>query len=103
MPSAAHQSASQVPGEQTFGGDHHLGSIGGNALQQGIGAGLHRAVQENFAALVKDTDLPGPGVQGDAAVIVMRLGVEAPEVSSAVASVSPTPTDHRGLPRRGPP
>jgi hypothetical protein len=62
MPSAARKSASQVPGEHTFGGDHTMVSIGGNGFQQGIGTGLHSTVQENLAALVKDPDIHRPGV-----------------------------------------
>jgi hypothetical protein len=55
-------------------------SIGCHGVQQGIGTGLHMAVQENLAALVKDTDLHRPGVQVDAAVIAMLFAVEAPEI-----------------------
>ena len=82
MPSAAHKSASQVPGAHTFGRDHHLVSIGCNGVQQGIGTGLHSAVQENLAALVKETDIHRTGVQVNAAVIARLFAVESHEVSS---------------------
>jgi hypothetical protein len=90
------------PGEQTFGSDRNMVSLGGNGVQQGLGTGLHRAVQEHLAAVVKDTDRHRPGVPIDAAVIARLFTVEAPEVSSVFASFSPTPADHGGLPRRGP-
>ena len=61
------------------------------------------AVQENRAALVKDTVIRRTSVQVDAAVLAMLCVGESQEVSSLFASLSPTPADHDGLPRRGPP
>jgi hypothetical protein len=52
-------------------------------VQPGLGARLHLAVQENLAALVKETDLHRTGVPVNAAVIVLRCGVESPAVSSS--------------------
>ena len=77
-------------------------SRGRNGFQQGIGTGLHSAVQENLAALIKETDRHRTGVQVDAAVIALLFAVESPEVSSLFASFSPTPAYHGGMPRRGP-
>jgi hypothetical protein len=84
------------PGEQPCGGAHPMVAIGCHGCQQGIGTGRHMAVEENLAALVKETDRPRPGVPVDAAVIAMLLTGEAPEGSAWFASVSPTPA----VPRR---
>jgi hypothetical protein len=80
MPSRAQRSASQVPREQAFGRDDEPCSRGRNDFQKGLRARLHMPVHENLAALVEDTDVHGTGMQIDAAITRVWLGVEAPEI-----------------------
>jgi hypothetical protein len=40
-------------------------------------------MEPDLTVLVEDTDVHGPGMQGDATVKWVLLGVEAPEVSSS--------------------
>jgi hypothetical protein len=55
-------------------------------------------VHENLAALVEDTDVHGTGMQIDAAINLVRLGVESPEVSSSLACLRCLP--NASIPRR---
>jgi len=43
-------------------------SIRSNGFQEGIRVGLHIAMYKNLAALVKDAEVHGAGMQVDAAV-----------------------------------
>ena len=73
------------------------------ALRNGSGAGLHIAVQQDLAILVQDADVHAAGMQIDATVKLVLLGVESHEVSSSCESiVYPTPAYHGGMLRRGP-
>ena len=83
MPSRAQRSASQVPGEHALDRDDEPCSIGRNDFQKGLRARLHMTVHENLAALVEDTDVHGTGMQIDAAIKLVRLGVESHGVSSS--------------------
>jgi hypothetical protein len=56
----------------------------------------------DLAILVEDADVHGPGVQVDATVKLMWLGVESPEVSSSPSEFFPVPAYHGGMRRRGP-
>ena len=83
MPSSAQRSASQVPGEDAFNRHHQPVAIGGNGLEKGVWSGFHVAVQQDIPLLVHDTDIHAAGMQVDTAVKLVRLGVEAHEVSSS--------------------
>jgi len=91
-----------VPRNNTFDGDDHIVPLRCNGLEQGVGTGLHIAVQHHLAILTQDTNVHGAGMQGDAAVKWVLLGVEAPEGSSASYVLSLLPAYHGGMWRRGP-
>jgi hypothetical protein len=68
-----------VPGKDPCDGDDESVAIRGNRLEQGLRAGLHVAGQPEFPVLVQDTNVHAAGVQGDATLRVMLVGVQAPE------------------------
>ena len=52
-------------------------------LRKGSGAGWHVPVHQNLPSLVQDAEVHGAGVQVDATIKLVLLGVESPEVSSS--------------------
>src|ERR671919_1621145 len=78
-PSWAHRSASQVPGEETFNRDHHLFTRGGNGLEPRLRGGGQIAMHHEVTILVQEAHVQAPGMQVDAAVKLVWLGVESPE------------------------
>jgi hypothetical protein len=58
--------------------------------EQGLWVGLQIMMHQDLPLSVQDADVPRPGVQGDATVKVMRLGVESPEVSSSPVGCFPS-------------
>jgi hypothetical protein len=91
MPSCAHRSASQVPGDDAFDGHDHLFPIGRDGLEKWLRTGFHVPVQQDVPLLVHDTDIHAAGVEVDATIRLMLLSVKSPEVSSLLAS-SPFPS-----------
>jgi hypothetical protein len=83
MPSSAHRSASQVPGEDAFNRHHQPVAIGGNGFEKGVWSGFHVAVQQDIPLLVHDTDLQAAGMQVDPAVKWVLLGIDSHAVSSS--------------------
>src|SRR5207244_10902230 len=77
------QVSKPVPGEDTFHCDHHMSTIGGNGLEQRLRACGHITMHYDLAVLTQDTDVHGAGMQIDAAVKWVLLGVEAHAVSSS--------------------
>jgi hypothetical protein len=71
-----------VPGEPTLDRHDNPLSIRGKGFQKGLRSGWHIAMHQNLAALVEDADIHGPGMQVDAAVKWMLVGVKSHEVSS---------------------
>jgi hypothetical protein len=57
--------------------------MGRDGLEQGVGTGWHIPMQSHLAVLTQDTDVHGAGMQVDATVKWMLVGVEAHEVSSS--------------------
>jgi hypothetical protein len=90
-----------IPGEHTFNGHGEIVPIGRHDLEQRLRAGVEMAVDHDCTISVQEADLHHSRMQVDAAVMVMRFGVEAPEVSSSFASVSPTPAVPRGYAEEG--
>jgi hypothetical protein len=82
MPSSAQRSASQVPGEDTLDGHHQAIPIGCHGLEEGFRRRLHMAVSQDFSLLTQDADIHGAGMQVDAAVKLVLIGVKSHEVSS---------------------
>jgi hypothetical protein len=72
-----------VPREHAFDRDDEPFSIGRNDFQKGLWVRLHITVHENLAALVEDTGVHGTGMQIDATIKLVLLGVESHEVSSS--------------------
>jgi hypothetical protein len=72
-----------VPGEDTFDTDDDIPAIGGDGLEQRFWGGWHVTVNENFPGLVQDAKVHGAGVQVDATVKLVLLGVKSHEVSSS--------------------
>ena len=66
-----------IPGEDALAGDDEVVAIRGHGREERFGRGLHVAVQQHFALRVEDTQIHRPGVQVDAAVVLMSLGVES--------------------------
>lgn len=71
-----------VPDEQTFDGDDDVFPEGLNGGQKGFRVGSGVFVKDGFSFLIQDTDVHGSGVQIDAAIILVLLGVESHRVSS---------------------
>jgi len=72
-----------IPREETCDGDDKPLALRSNGLEKGCGSCWHVAVQHDRAVLTQDTDVQGAGMQVDAAVKWMLLGVEAHAVSSS--------------------
>jgi hypothetical protein len=90
------------PGEETFNRDHPRFTRGGNRLEQRRRAGGQLARHHDLTVVVQNPDAHGASMPGDAAVKLVRLGVESPEVSSSSGLLFPLPAYHRGMLRRGP-
>jgi len=91
-----------VPRKDALHGADDIFPIGGNDLQKRLWARLPIAVDQNRAGLVQETDVHGAGMQVDAAVKWVLLGVEAHEVSSSSLVLASLPAYHGGMWRRGP-
>ena len=72
-----------VPLEDTFDSDDHIIPIGCNSLEQHLRACWHLPMHLDHAVVVQNTDRYGPGMQIDAAVKLVLVGIESPEVSSS--------------------
>jgi hypothetical protein len=72
-----------IPGKDTFDGNHHILTIGRNGVEKHLRASFHIAMQHNLAVAVQDTDVHGAGMEINATVKLMLLGVESHEVSSS--------------------
>jgi hypothetical protein len=78
----ARSSEADVPGEEAFNGHDPTVTIGCHGPEKGVGSGLHVAVQHDCTLVTQDTDIPASGMQVDAAVKWVLVGVESHEVSS---------------------
>ncbi len=63
-------------GEHAFYRRHDVSSVRCNDLEEEIGPGGHVSVDQDLPALVKDTEVHGPGMEIDSAVESVLLGVE---------------------------
>lgn len=82
MPLPGAQVGQPVPGEDALDGDDEVLTVGGDHLEESLRPGLYVAVDEDFAGLVQDADVHGSGVQVDAAVVAVLLGVKSHGFSS---------------------
>ena len=83
MCSWAQRAASQVPGQETFDRDDQIRTVGCHGLQKRLWTRFQVAMQQDRAVLVQDTPIHTAGLQVDAAVKLVLLGVDSPEVSSS--------------------
>jgi hypothetical protein len=67
-----------VPGEETRDGHDEAVPIRGHGFEQRCGSRLHVAVEPDCAILAQDADIHGAGMQVDATVKWVLLGVESP-------------------------
>ena len=75
-----------IPGEDAFNGHDQPLAIRGNGLEERCRSGLHVAVPQEFPIGAHETDRHRAGMHVDTTGTLMRLGVEAPEVSSCLGS-----------------
>jgi hypothetical protein len=73
-----------VPREDTFNSHDDILTMGHHDLEQGIWLGLDIAMHHNVTILVQDANVHAPGVQVDATIKLVRLGVESHKVSSSL-------------------
>jgi hypothetical protein len=84
-PCVGTQVGEPIPGEDTCDGHDDSRTVGRQGPQKGRRTGLHGAVHEEVAGLVQETDRQAAGMQLDAALRVVLLGVALHEVSSSPA------------------
>ncbi len=81
-----------LPGEETFAAHDQLFPVGCHGRHNRVRPGGPRALAQELPVAVHETHGHGAGMQIDAAVKWGRCGIEAPEVSSSLASGDlPTP------------
>jgi hypothetical protein len=85
-----------VPGKDTLDGHDDIGAIQCNSPKECLWTGFHVLVQQNLPSLVQDADIHATGMQIDAAVKLVWLGVESHEVSSSLGGYLPSAS----IPRR---
>ena len=66
-----------VPGEQTLHRDDQVGAVGRQRLEQELLVGRNLRLQHDGAGLIDNANRQKPGVQIDAAVQLVLLGVKA--------------------------
>jgi hypothetical protein len=77
---------------------HEAVTIRGHGVEQRFRSRFPVAVHEDCPGMVHDPDGQAPGMQVDAAVILVWVGVEAPEVSSSsVSRLSQCQQSHGGM------
>jgi hypothetical protein len=72
-----------IPREETLDRHHQAVTLGRNGLEKWRRRGVHMAVDTNVPIAAQEAHVHGAGVQVDATVKAVWLGVEAPEVSSS--------------------
>jgi hypothetical protein len=66
-----------IPGVHTFHGHHEILAIRSNSLEKALGGRRHLPVEQDLTIPVEDTDVHRSGVQINATVSFMHLGVES--------------------------
>jgi hypothetical protein len=83
-----------VPGENTLDGHDQAMPIRGHGFEEGFRRGFHLAVQQEFPVAAQNTDIHASGIQVDAAVKWVLIGVESHEVSSFLSNLALFPPQH---------
>jgi hypothetical protein len=81
-----------IPGNEALDGHDDVVAIRRQRPKEGLWTGLHVLVEQDLPRLVEDADSHGAGVQVDATVPWVWLGVESPEVSSSPERMFPGPS-----------
>jgi len=71
-----------IPGEDTLYCDHNVLSVRRNGLQKGLRLGTDVSMEDYLSVMVQDAEIHGPGVEINATIVAVLLGVESHEVSS---------------------
>jgi hypothetical protein len=71
------------PGQETLDGHDDLGAIRQTRPEECLWTGLHVLMAQDLPSLIQDADIQAAGMQVDAAIQLVWLGVESPEVSSS--------------------
>ena len=74
-----------IPGEETCNTDDEIVALGGESLKQRFWGCGHGAVPERLPSVVHDAEVHGAGMQINATVKWVLVGVESHEVSSSCA------------------
>src|SRR3989441_2562204 len=75
-----------IPGEHAFDRYDKTLPVGSNGLEEGFRSGWHIAVQQELTIVAQDADVHGPGMQVDATVKSVLIGVKSHEVFSSFVS-----------------
>jgi len=71
------------PGEDAFDADDEILPVGGHGFQKWVGGRLPIPVLTDLSLVVQDAERHTSGVEIDATITLVWLGVESPEVSSS--------------------
>jgi hypothetical protein len=82
-PSGVQRSTSQVPGEEARDTDDESFPVRRTRVEQWFRRRLHMAVTHELPVVLQDAGVQGADVEVKATIKCMRLGGEAPEVSSS--------------------
>jgi hypothetical protein len=84
QPVVGTQVSQPIPGKEAVDADDQILPRGRNRLEKWRWSRWHMALSQALSILVEEAEVHGPGMQVDATVELVRLGVEAHEVSSSV-------------------
>jgi hypothetical protein len=71
------QVSEPIPGEEACNGNNQSVAVRGNGLEKGFGGCWHIAVEQHCSVLLQDADGQGAGMQVDATVKLVLIGVES--------------------------
>ena len=90
-----------VPGEDAFDGHDQVLAVGLDGFQESLGPGAQVTVQQDLSLWIQDAEIHPAGMQIDAAVIAVTLGVESHPVSSSWKLDTSRSISNRYAPRGG--
>ena len=90
-----------VPAEDAFDGHDQVLAVGLDGFQESLGTGAEVTVQQNLSLWIQDTEIHPAGMQVDAAVESVGLGVESHQVSSSWKLDTSRSISNRYAPRGG--
>src|SRR4029453_6200590 len=90
-----------VPAEDAFDGHDQVLAVGFDGFEESLGTGAEVTVQQNLPLGIEDTEIHPAGMQVDAAVIAVTLGIESHQVSSSWKLDTSRSISNRYAPRGG--